>query len=203
MEIEVLKVSGKVRALSVGELRLNGPGRITARVRDGDVDVQVDIAYMKTEGRYVVQAVRGANLSSEVLHALRPPEIVREAALDAMFGSRPGRRPVTDEEFAQAFAGGRPVTATDEKVVQALATIEAFLRARLRGEAAPPPADVDDATKVRVVASVYQSAYMVGQRPTSTVMKGLGLTRSTAGRLIRQARDQGLLGATTERKAGI
>jgi hypothetical protein len=203
VDIEVLKTSGKVRALFFEEVRLHGPGRIAARVQDGDVDVQVDIRFMKTEGRYVVQAVRGESLTSEILHALRPPEIIREAVLDSMFGSREGRRPVTDEEWAQAFAGGRPVTDTDMEFTKAVATVEAFIRARLRGEPAPPPSDMDDATKVRVVAWVYQFAYMVGQRPTATVMKGFDLPRSTAGRLIRQARDQGLLGQTTERKAGV
>jgi hypothetical protein len=183
VEIEVLKVSGKVRALSFGGGGLHGPARITARVQDEGVDAQVDISFMKTEGRYVVQAVRGANLTSEILHALRPPEIIREAVLDLVFGSLDGRTPGT-EEWARAVAGR-------------------FIRARLRGEPAPPHPDMDDATKVKEVAWVYQFAYMVGQRPTATVMKGFGLPRSTAGRLIRQARDQGLLGPTTERKAGV
>jgi hypothetical protein len=183
VEIEVLKASGKVRALSFGGGGLHGPARITARVRDGDVDAQVDIAFVKTEGRYVVQAVRGANLTSEILHAVRPPEIIREAVLDLIFGSLEGRRPGT-KEWGRAVAGR-------------------FIGARLRGEPAPQSPDLNDAPKVKEVAWVYQFAYMVGQRPTATVMKGFGLPRSTAGRLIRQARDQGLLGQTTERKAGV
>jgi hypothetical protein len=202
-QVEVLKSSGKVPALANEGVRLHGPGRITARVRDGDIDVQVDIAYMKTEGRYVVQAVRGTNLTSEVLHTLRPPEIIREAVLDAIFGSREGRKPITDDEWAQAFAGGRPATVADVELAQAVSKVEAFIRARLRGEPASPPATMDDATKVRVIAFVYQFAYKVGQRPTATVARAFDLPRSTAGRLIRQARDQGLLGPTTERKAGV
>jgi hypothetical protein len=188
VEIEVLKTSGDVLIFEgasggyplgrAGAVEQHGPRRITAQVRDGDVEVQVEIAYVKAEGRYVVQSVRGANLTSEVLHSMRPPEIVREAVLGVLFGEdRVKTDPVVGAILAQVWA-------------------------RLRGE---PDSldDVADNKKLPLVAVVYKFAYMVGQRPTATVAQGFDLPRSTAGRLIRQARDQGLLGPTTERKAGV
>ena len=187
MDIEVLKTSGDVLVFKgsrsagplgrAGAVQQRWPRRITAQVRDGDVRVQVEIAYAKDEGRYVVQAVRGANLTSEVLHSLRSPEIVRETVLGVL----------VKERFR-----------TDPLVGSILAGVWGLLR----GE--PVSLDeVADNKKLPFVATVYRFAYIVGQRPTATVAKAFDLPRSTAGRLIRQARDQGLLGPTTERKAGV
>jgi hypothetical protein len=55
---------------------------------------------------------------------------------------------------------------------------------------------------LRAVADVYQLAYVTGGAPTKTVMERLGLPRSTASRWIRMARERGLLGPATPRKAG-
>ena len=60
------------------------------------------------------------------------------------------------------------------------------------------PSDED----LRTVAALYQVAYATGQAPTRLVMNRLELPRSTAGRWIRMARDRGLLGPATPRKAG-
>jgi hypothetical protein len=60
------------------------------------------------------------------------------------------------------------------------------------------PADED----LRAIAEVYQVAYATGGPPTKTVMQRLGLPRSTASRWIRMARERGLLGPATPRKAG-
>jgi hypothetical protein len=60
------------------------------------------------------------------------------------------------------------------------------------------PSDED----LRVLAMVYQVAYATGTPPTKTVMLRLGLPRSTASRWIRMARNRGLLGPATPRKAG-
>lgn len=183
MEVDVQSSSGFGGFVTApAPLGIHVPRGMRVPVGDEDVEVEVDIALAEGEWRYVVQVVRGANLTSEILHALRPPEIVREAVMWALFVSR--------------------VEKMDEDEVQETAAGLAFLWAALRGEPSSLD-DVDDARKVGTVALVYQLAYMVGQRPTATVMKAFGLPRSTAGRLIRQARDQGLLGPTTERKAGV
>jgi hypothetical protein len=55
---------------------------------------------------------------------------------------------------------------------------------------------------LRAVADVYQLAYVTGGAPTKTVMERLALPRSTASRWIRMARERGLLGPATPRKAG-
>jgi hypothetical protein len=60
------------------------------------------------------------------------------------------------------------------------------------------PSDED----LRTVAALYQVAYATGQAPTRLVMNRLELPRSTAGRWIRMARERGLLGPATPRKAG-
>jgi hypothetical protein len=55
---------------------------------------------------------------------------------------------------------------------------------------------------LRAVADIYQLAYLTGASPTKTVMERFGLPRSTASRWIRLAREHGLLGPATPRKAG-
>ena len=60
------------------------------------------------------------------------------------------------------------------------------------------PSDED----LRTVAALYQVAYATGQAPTKLVMNRLDLPRSTASRWVRMARDRGLLGPATPRKAG-
>jgi Family of unknown function (DUF6214) len=55
---------------------------------------------------------------------------------------------------------------------------------------------------LRAVADVYQLAYVTGGAPTKTVMQRLSLPRSTASRWIALARERGLLGPATPRKAG-
>ena len=67
-----------------------------------------------------------------------------------------------------------------------------------RAQAGGGPSDAD----LRAVADIYQLAYLTGAAPTKTVMQRLDLPRSTASRWIRMARDRGLLGPATPRKAG-
>jgi hypothetical protein len=55
---------------------------------------------------------------------------------------------------------------------------------------------------LQVVADVYHVAYATGQAPTRAVMERLDLPRSTAGRWVKMARERGLLGPATPRKAG-
>jgi hypothetical protein len=55
---------------------------------------------------------------------------------------------------------------------------------------------------LRIIATVYQVAYATGTPPTKAVMLRSGVPRSTAGRWIRMARERGLLGSATPRKAG-
>jgi hypothetical protein len=67
-----------------------------------------------------------------------------------------------------------------------------------RAQAGGGPNDAD----LRAVADVYQLAYLTGAAPTKMVMQRLDLPRSTASRWVRMARDRGLLGPATPRKAG-
>jgi hypothetical protein len=67
-----------------------------------------------------------------------------------------------------------------------------------RAQAGGGPSDAD----LRAVADVYQLAYLTGAAPTKTVMQRLDLPRSTASRWVRMARERGLLGPATPRKAG-
>jgi hypothetical protein len=67
-----------------------------------------------------------------------------------------------------------------------------------RARAGGGPSEED----LRAVADVYQLAYATGAPPAKTVTQRLGLPRSTASRWIRMARERGLLGPATPRKAG-
>jgi hypothetical protein len=55
---------------------------------------------------------------------------------------------------------------------------------------------------LQTVADAYHVAYATGQAPTKAVMERLDLPRSTASRWVRMARERGLLGPATPRKAG-
>jgi hypothetical protein len=55
---------------------------------------------------------------------------------------------------------------------------------------------------LRGAAAVYRAAYKSGDAPTAAVADELQVSRATAGRLIRRARDRGFLGPATPRKAG-
>jgi len=52
------------------------------------------------------------------------------------------------------------------------------------------------------VAATYARAYLEGESPTEAVASRYGVPRSTAGKWVMRARRDGLLGATTERRAG-
>jgi hypothetical protein len=67
-----------------------------------------------------------------------------------------------------------------------------------RAQAGGGPSEED----LFAVATVYQVAYATGAPPTRTVMQRFGLPRSTASRWIALARERGLLGPATPRKAG-
>jgi hypothetical protein len=64
------------------------------------------------------------------------------------------------------------------------------------------PAELTDEV-LREVGALYTAAYVSGlSSPMKTVMQTFDLPRATAGRWVAKARTQGLLGKTSERKAG-
>jgi hypothetical protein len=56
------------------------------------------------------------------------------------------------------------------------------------------PGTFDETPEMRVVASCYRLARLVGDAPTEAVARRLNVSRATAGRRIAAARDAGLLG---------
>jgi Family of unknown function (DUF6214) len=56
--------------------------------------------------------------------------------------------------------------------------------------------------ELRRVAAVYRSAHATGSPPVKAVMSGLDVSRATAGRLIKRARERKFLGPAISRKAG-
>jgi hypothetical protein len=67
-----------------------------------------------------------------------------------------------------------------------------------RAQAGGGPSDQD----LRAVADIYQLAFLTGAAPTKAVIGRFNLPRSTASRWIKMARERGLLGPATPRKAG-
>ena len=55
---------------------------------------------------------------------------------------------------------------------------------------------------LREVAALYRAAYAAGEHPTKTIAKQCHVGRSTAGRLVKRARDRGFLGPALKQKAG-
>jgi hypothetical protein len=70
-----------------------------------------------------------------------------------------------------------------------------WLEVQRRGSS---PSDLE----LEIVAGAYRAAYAAGAPPTQAVMEKLGVSRSTASRRIALARERGLLGPATPRKAG-
>ena len=58
------------------------------------------------------------------------------------------------------------------------------------------------ADKLAAVAAIYRHATLLGENPVQKVAATLGLTRTTASKWIRRAREGGYLGASIPGKAG-
>lgn len=65
-----------------------------------------------------------------------------------------------------------------------------------QGQANPPKRHAADIFGLNEVANVYSEAIRQGRRPVVAVEQAFGLTKPTANRRIRLARDQGLLPPT-------
>ena len=126
------------------------------------------------------------------------PENGRLVASGVCVRSIPGGPPVTGEAIRavpvarltkEAWTGVLAVEEQDgvTKVSAMSLTPEAATQLRANG---PTPATL------RWVAYLYRVALLVGDPPTRAVETGLGIPRSTAGRWIAAAREQGFLGAS-------
>jgi hypothetical protein len=116
-------------------------------------------------------------------------------------------RYVVEQLTIRRRADGPPVTTEGIREIP----VTALLRASLEGYLAHAPVELTEHARdgggpaeqdLRAVAIVYQIAYATGAPPTKTVIQRLGLPRSTASRWIALARERGLLGPATPRKAG-
>jgi hypothetical protein len=125
------------------------------------------------------------------------------------FRRRKGGPPITTESIRQSRLATLLHLAVESQVVESTPTDDGGYKAAWphwsikpalseRARAGGGPSDED----LRSIATVYQVAYALGAPPTRTVMERFGLPRSTASRWIRVARERGLLGPATPRKAG-
>jgi hypothetical protein len=83
-------------------------------------------------------------------------------------------------------------TAAEQQLMEQLGA------ARRSGRRRPP---LSDDTLV-AVSEVYRKAHATGASPTKAVQRHFHVSRSTAGRWVGRARQQGYLGPTRERQAG-
>lgn len=158
-----------------GGIRVPGTIRVTA-TPDGadDLAVAVHLVVQLVDGRYVVADMRCVQVEGG------PPVDSRQ--LRAVAVADIVARAVRPYVLANGeHAGGpwQPLTVGPD-------------------DAADGPTD----RALRKVAALYRVAYMCGLAPTATVTETMGLKRPTAANWIGRARDRGLLGPTSERRAG-
>jgi hypothetical protein len=152
-------------------------------VRDeGRYDLELRVVY--EAGRFVVDELTvkrrtgGPPVTSEGIREIPVAALLRRAVEGQLMHVGPPIRGEGKTSWEMTWAG--PVTLSE----------------RAQGGGGPSDADL------RAVADVYHVAYATGGPPLKTVMNRLGLPRSTASRWIRMARERGLLGPATPRKAG-
>jgi len=110
---------------------------------------------------------------------------------------RQGGPPVTSEALREVAVAELVRLAIYEQVVKALPQAQTPVTLSERARAGGGPGDQD----LRAVVNTYVFAHLAGRPPVKAVMERLGLPRSTANRWVALARERGLLGPATPRKA--
>lgn len=143
--------------------------------------VRLSVAY--EDDRFVLRSVEvaqaddGPPVTADVLRVLPLNRIMVLAVEDLLF----------DVEVAKAAAEGK----TDTTKMTPLSWV------------APDPGSGPTDDNIKVVSIAYRIAYACGVPPTKYVEERMGLSRATAGRWIKAARDRGLLGQTDPGRKGI
>jgi hypothetical protein len=168
---------------------LSAPREFTFTLElEGRYSLKADVAYEQPVGGRighfsvdrltVTRREDGPPITTEGLREIPVAAFLRRAVEDNLMRVRPTIREGNKSSWMLTWA--EPIALSE--------------RARAGGG----PSDED----LRAVADVYGLAFVTGGAPTKTVMERLGLPRSTAGRWIKMARERGLLGPATPRKAG-
>lgn len=142
--------------------------RATTAIEGSEASVEIDVVFSDEAGRYLVDRVvahRGPAPTEEITGALlreiRVQEIVQQSALGVVWFSDP-RRGMMSNKWGLTFM--RRITTVD-------------------GRARPE--------HVTTAARIYRIATIVGLPPLRTVAEKLGVSQSTATRLISKAREAG------------
>lgn len=142
--------------------------RATSLIQDSEASVEIDVIFSDEAGRYLVDRVtarRGSAPTEEITGALlrevRVQEIVQQSALGVVWFSDP-RQGMVSSKWGLTF-------------MRRIATVD--------GRAQPE--------HVKTAARIYRIATIVGLPPLRTVADKLGVSQSTATRLISRARESG------------
>lgn len=142
--------------------------RATTSIQDSEATVEIDVTFSDDVGRYLVERVaayRGPASTEEITGALlreiRVQEIVQQSALGVVWFSDP-RQGMVSSKWGLTF-------------MRRIATVD--------GRAQPE--------HVKTAARIYRVAAIVGLPPLRTVAEKLGISQSTATRLISKARASG------------
>lgn len=140
----------------------------TTSIQGSEATVEIDVVFSDEAGRYLVDRVsahRGPAPTEEITGALlreiRVQEIIQQSALGVVWFSDP-RRGMISSQWGLTFM--RRVSTVD-------------------GRAQPE--------HVTTAARIYRIATIVGLPPLRTVAEKLGISQSTATRLISKAREAG------------
>lgn len=150
---------------------LSMPDTVTVKVEDW-TGFDIELTVVPGEGRLVAKAVSvsqrdgGPPVTGEVLRSIPVARLTKEAAVHVVA--------LGEDEFGTSTL--TPWVFTPE-VVKGLR------------DAGPAPSTLE------AVAHLYRLALLKGEPPTKAVEETLGLPRSTAGRWVGLARQEGHLGA--------
>ena len=119
--------------------------------------------------------------------------------------ARSYRETVIEAAEARGFLNTDPSTADDERALAALrqwGRVERSVASAKprRGRTGRPVERGPE--HLAQVAEIYRKAFRAGERPTKVVAERWKVSRTTAAKWVARAREAGMLGATTQRRAG-
>lgn len=181
------------------------PERFDATITPAEPDLPICHLTVAVEnGRPVCEGLRlerkpgRSALGGALLRRLPIAEYIR-LAVDAVGHARwPGTGPVTVKVDGESY----PLSSEPAGEGHVATPIAGVTRTKhYKASKRAPRGQVGDET-LREVALTYRTAHARGQAPTQAVMERWYVSRSTASRWVKRARQAGMLGPATPRVAG-
>ena len=181
------------------------PERFSATVTPSDRDLPIcHLRIVVERGRAVCDELRlerqpgGLPIGRALLHRIPVPEYVSRSVDNAGYWRMKGPGPVISTADGETHR--RPTEPAGEGYVAT--PIVGVARTGRYKAANRAPRRPLSSERLQEVADVYRRAFAKGQHPTEAVRVEFEVSRSTASRWVKRARQEGLLGPAVPRRAG-